>query len=239
MPKDEQAGASVRADAPLLRMSMHFTLTPMQPPSESPQISTIWTEAAPIRREYREVRGNELTPLLEEALTASKSATEFAQNVIKNGFLLNGGGMVAIPAIVALFKLDTQKLLWMLLATGAAFIVGLLAAWSASICGFFALANRSDSVYSTATKTARNLEVMFFPPDAARKATLGEQAKAAEETAARHESKFQRLRRAGIILCFVTLVGFIAGVGFGALAIIKLQAKTEAAPPLSMPSAPS
>jgi hypothetical protein len=93
----------------------------------------------------------------------TKVLSGFAQSVVKSGFLLNGGGMVAIPAIVALFKLDASKGLWMLAAMGSAFVAGLLAAWAASICAFFALANSSGASYSEAIRANNALNALFTP----------------------------------------------------------------------------
>lgn len=208
--------------------SMKFTLVPggtqQSPPS---QINPQWVEAAPVRKEHRELREHELSPLLEEARSADRGAVDFAQTIIRAGFLLNGGGMVAIPAIVALFKLDAQKMFSMLLATGGAFILGLVVTWSGSICGFFALANRANAAYSEAAKIARITDAVFFPSG---QAGLTAQAKQAEGDAQRFRCKFLRSRLVAIILCLVALAAFIVGVGLGTYAIIELQSKTRALP---------
>jgi hypothetical protein len=46
--------------------------------------------------------------------------------------------LIAIPAIVALFKLDAQKGFWPLFATGGIFVLGLIVTRSASLCGYLA-----------------------------------------------------------------------------------------------------
>jgi hypothetical protein len=232
--KHDQSGSSGAPNAPpAFQMSAHWTVAPGQQQPSLPQIDPRWVQAASIREEYRAERESEMRADLDASLAAAKAATDFAQSVLKAGFWLNGGGMIAIPAIVTLFKLDAPTLFWMLLSTGAAFIVGLLVTWIASLCGFFALANRSDSAYNSAVRTARNLEAKYFP---FAKAEMEAQARAAESTAKSFAVKFLRLRRVAIVLCFVAMMAFIVGVGFGAYAVVRLQ-QSNVGVPASPPQA--
>jgi len=136
---------------------------PSQPVQSSWVISPQWIEHRDIRKEYREERESEMAADLEAAKIGESSAVAFAQTAIKSGFILNGGGMIAIPAIVALFNLDAEKLLHQLFLTGGLFVGGLCSASIASICAFFALAHKADTFYSGAVGTARRLQGKYFP----------------------------------------------------------------------------
>jgi CO dehydrogenase/acetyl-CoA synthase alpha subunit len=79
------------------------------PPSQSPwQISPEWIANTPIRREYREEHENEMSALLESHQTAEKAAIDFAQTVIRSGFVVNVGARIAIFAIITLFDIDVE-----------------------------------------------------------------------------------------------------------------------------------
>src|SRR6202034_1283407 len=105
----------------------------------------------------------ELTADLEMSRTAEQSAAAMAQMVIKSGFILNGGGIIAIPAVATLFSLDAEKMLSQLMLTAGLFIGGLSIAWLASIFGFFALAHKGDLSHTNAVRTARLLEGKYSP----------------------------------------------------------------------------
>lgn len=70
--------------------------------------SPLWREAKDIREEFREERNSEMSALIEDYRDAGKAASDFVQSLIKSGFILNGGGIVAIPAIVTLFNLEIE-----------------------------------------------------------------------------------------------------------------------------------
>jgi len=92
------------------RLSASWTHNP--PPHPDPlQISPQWAAHREIRKEHREERESELAADLEMSRTAEQSAAAMAQMVIKSGFILNGGGIIAIPAVATLFSLDAEKML--------------------------------------------------------------------------------------------------------------------------------
>ena len=63
------------------------------------------------------------------------------------------------------------------------------------------------------------------------------QAKAAEEAEARYRRKFLRYRFVAIVLCFVALAAFIAGVSFGGVAVVKPQPPVGCQDAQSVPDA--
>jgi integrase-like protein len=132
------------------QMSASWIHNPQSPHSNSMQISPRWAEHREIRKEHREERESQLAADLEMSRTAEQSAAAMAQMVIKSGFILNGGGIIAIPAVATLFSLDAEKMLSQLMLTAGLFIGGLSVAWLASIFGFFALAHKGDLSYTNA-----------------------------------------------------------------------------------------
>jgi hypothetical protein len=206
------------------------------PPEQSPwTISPQWLEHSAIRKEYREERESELAADLNGYQIAEDSAVAFAQMIIKSGFLLNGGGIIAIPAIVTLFNLDPEKVFYHLILTGGLFIAGLSSASGAGIFGFFALAHKSDNFYSSAIRTVRFLESKYFPPlaeEASRKA------EAAQKRAKRAATLSVAERYVAICLCAASVILFILGAGVGGWAILGTVRKvpqssmqTSTAPP--------
>jgi hypothetical protein len=199
---------------------------PDQPVRFPWQISPQWIEHRDIRKEYREERESEMAADLEAAKIGESSAVAQAQMVIKSGFILNGGGMIAIPAIVALFNLDAEKLLHQLVLTGGLFVGGLCSASIASICAFFALAHKADTFYSSAVRTARLLQAKYFPPQAQK---MVQQAEAARRRTARLRVLWLTERYVAILLCLTSVALFIGGAWVGGNAILKAPHK---APPM-------
>jgi hypothetical protein len=200
-----------------------------QPQSQRPlQIPPVWTEQRDLRREYREERESELKTDLEAAKVAEESAVAMAQMVIKSGLILNGGGIIAIPAVATLFNLAADKLLQQLILTGGLFIGGLFTACAASVFGFFALAHKSELSYSNAVQTARTVQGKYFPAQAKEMAV---QAEAAGKRGKRLRVMFLAERYVAIVLCLISVALFVAGASVGGWAILKAPHKAEYVPP--------
>jgi hypothetical protein len=195
------------------------------------QISPQWAEHREIRKEHREERESQLAADLEMSRTAEQSAAAIAQMVIKSGFILNGGGIIAIPAVATLFGLDAEKMLSQLMLTAGLFIGGLSVAWLASIFGFFALAHKGDLSYTNAVRTARLLEGKYSPWLAQQ---MAEKAEAARKRSDRLRVYFLTERCFAIILCLTSFVLFIAGSLEGGRAILKAPHKAPIISPATI-----
>jgi hypothetical protein len=169
------------------------------------------------------------------ALAAATVASEFAQSAIKAGFLLNGGGLIAIPAIVALFKLDAEKGFWPLFATGGTFVLGLVVTWSASLCGYLAFWQLREWHIARAVMFDRILEFHSAPSGGEEKEL---RAVDAAERQMRRMRNSKRWRYAVAVLCLVALLVFVAGVSIGAHAVADLAIKIERSLPLSPAAQP-
>jgi hypothetical protein len=206
---------------------------PSQPVQLPWQISPQWIEHRDIRKEYREERESEMAADLEAAKIGESSAVALAQMVIKSGLMLNGGGMIAIPAIVALFNLDAEKLFHQLFLTGGLFVGGLCSASIAGICAFFALAHKADTFYSSAVRTAHALQAKYFPAQAQE---MAQQAEVVHRRAARLRVWWLTERYLAILLCLASVALFIGGAWVGGNAILKAPHK---APPMVSLSPPA
>lgn len=207
---------------------MTATPPPSQPPGQDQSpwpISPDWIANAPIRKEYREERESEMSALLESHHAAEKAAVDFGKTVIRSGFVVNAGAIIAIPAIVALFNLDAEAIRGYLLFTGVLFGIGIFSAWLAGIFAFFTLAHKSDQFYTSAIQIGRILESKYFPP---RASEMTRQARDAEKRASRLRIIWVTERYIAIILSLASVALFLAGSWAGAHAVLKAPHKLPA-----------
>jgi hypothetical protein len=97
------------------------------------------------RKAFREESDFALRPALENARMNYENGVKFAEIAIKGGFALNGGALIAIPAFVALLKVDPSKvslapIAWALVA----FTAGLVFAWLSSFFAYLS-ARRAEA----------------------------------------------------------------------------------------------
>jgi hypothetical protein len=116
------------------------------------------------REEYRREIAQHVEPLMEAARNTDKQAVEIALSVFKTSNLLNGGAIVAIPAVVTLFGLDAKAVADPLLIAGGIFAGGLISSWLSAVFGFFALSNRADRDYWDATSMKLRTNIAYYPP---------------------------------------------------------------------------
>jgi hypothetical protein len=96
------------------------------------------------------------------------------------------------------------------------FTLGLLSSWLSAICGFFTLARRSDRDYANGEATRINLYQSYYPSQDQKQA--GEQKAEIDRLYTEiqlNTRAFVNSRRIAILLCFLSLVAFIAGAGAG------------------------
>lgn len=156
-----------------------------------------------------------VAPLAEASLRQAESANGFAQTVIRSSLLLNGGALIAVPAIVALFMPDTSQHQEPLLLVLRTFIAGLIAGWAAGFFAFFAVDAQSDSTYHDYEAAASRVH-WLFASDAAQKDELRLKIDENKEAKAKYARKFVRARIAAlsfsaasyILFCYGAIQGF-------------------------------
>lgn len=163
---------------------------------------------------------------------SDKGAITVAQGGMRTGLILNGGGLVGIPAMVAVFGLDAAGARGWLVAIVALFLLGLAIAWLSNLFAFFALATRADASQMLADAAERNLTNNRWG------APKEDQTKAAQDEEAegnRLWTRFQRQRAAAIVACLASFVLFANGAIVGGFAVVKAPARglgaASAAPP--------
>jgi hypothetical protein len=104
-------------------------------------------------------------PLAHQALDADKAAIELGQSILKTRTFLNGGALVAIPAVVTLFGIDAKAVMRNLLVAAGVFVLGLLFSWLSGIFGFFTLSRRADRDFDMAEVTKATIYKMYYPDE--------------------------------------------------------------------------
>jgi hypothetical protein len=167
-------------------------------------------------------------PFDSRILVEAGNAIEFAQTVIKSGFILNGGALVAVPAFVTMFSIDARGDMTTLLQSGGLFVVGLLAMWLAAGCGYFATLANALVLQEQRRIATRRLHD-FYNAKASRPSDVLEE----EHRASNYNQKFLWSRAIGIVLSIVSFVAFVIGVYFGTR--VLLNASLSPPPVLEMP----
>src|SRR4051794_14498609 len=85
------------------------------------------------RDEYRRRIEREVEPLNQAAHDSLETAIDLGQSIVKTGTLLNGGALVAIPAVISLFGVDAKSIIRNLFVAGGLFVAGLLCSWLSAI----------------------------------------------------------------------------------------------------------
>jgi hypothetical protein len=88
------------------------------------------------RTKYRADLEFATNPMRADARTNYESAVKFADAGIKSAFALNGGGLIAAPAFIALFKVDPQLARNWIVGAGGVFVLGLICAALTSFFGY-------------------------------------------------------------------------------------------------------
>ncbi len=178
-----------------------------------------WRIANEVRESFRRDIENQVEPLRSASMASDRGAIDLAELIIKNATLLNGGAIIAIPAIVGLLGIDLRSDKWKFILIASIFASGLVSAWLANVFGFFALGFRSDALTLRAASLHARITRQWYPqhPDAPdwhkQDCTDGEKA----------DRTFRQsgwLRCAGICLCFVSIAAFLSGGMYGGKVVL-------------------
>jgi hypothetical protein len=88
------------------------------------------------REQFRTELEFALMPLRDEKRANYDGALTFAEAAIKSAFALNGGGIVALPALTALLKIEPKPAATCIIVAVGAFVVGLVCAAATSFLGY-------------------------------------------------------------------------------------------------------
>jgi hypothetical protein len=135
---------------------------------------------------------------------------------------LNGGGLVAIPAAVALFKTDPAKAKYDLIIAGLLFVTGLLSIVIAQAFAFFVQARRAEAENLLARQQIVMLAALHYPgtPDVQTQRTA--EAADCEKRSNEKRNRSDQWRKFALLFFWLALVCFIAGCYFGARAVLGI-----------------
>jgi hypothetical protein len=100
------------------------------------------------RRQYLQGYADSVDRHRNSASTYESRANEFATNAIKALTYLNGGGLVAIPTVVALFGADPKLAKFELLKAAIFFVLGLFAVVVTQASAYVVFARRAEAEFS-------------------------------------------------------------------------------------------
>ena len=144
----------------------------------------------------------------------AEGAVAFAQTALKAGLLLNGGGLILMPAYVVMFSLSTEQNLGWLIAAAIGFLAGLLSGWLGTGAAYFTMVSQGNVVAYDKNIAASEIQTMHFPPD---EPTASNRKKEVEQWRLKREvgrKISERWRWTGIGFSILSFFGFIAGAGF-------------------------
>jgi hypothetical protein len=152
------------------------------PPTEYRELLKLGDER---REEVRREIERHVEPFIQSAHQTDKAAISLGQSSLRTTTLLNGGALVAIPAVVALFGIDAKAITFNLLIAGGVFVLCLVFCWLSSAAGFFALSHRADRDYATGESNRQNI-FLFHYKDETRKAETLSQIMVSNQNVIRH-----------------------------------------------------
>jgi hypothetical protein len=147
----------------------------------------------------------------DRALDYDKQALDTAKQGFAALSYLNGGGLIAIPAAVALFKLNPTEAKVPLVTAAALFVFGLLLGIAAQWSAFFTLAKRSEAESALADHEAKALMGAH---------SSGQVDVESASIARRKHGQSDCWRLTGIACYLLSMIVFIAGCWFGAQAVL-------------------
>jgi hypothetical protein len=149
-----------------------------------------------------------------------REAIAYSTSALKVLTYLNGGGLLAMPAAVALFHTAVDKVKMPLIAGAGCFVAGLLLIVIAQGCAFFTMAKRSESENHLAQVHTLLLSMTHYPEVGDQNSIRVE----ADENRTASNGKLaasDKWRLRGLLLFWLSLVAFIAGCFLGASAILS------------------
>jgi hypothetical protein len=177
------------------------------------------TDLSERRRAYFSELGEACETHRKRASEYDERAIQFASKALQALTYLNGGGLLAIPAVVALFKSDPLSARHQIILTAASFVVGLVCIVAAQVCAFFTFARRMEAEHWFEQQKTTQLGADYFAsvPDEYSKSVRDAQA---HGVAGQRKQARSDQWRCGALVCFwLSLFCFILGCWFGVRAV--------------------
>jgi hypothetical protein len=173
------------------------------------------------RRKYFEEYSDRVDRHREQHLEFDKRAINFAASAMRALTYLNGGGLVAIPAAAALFRIDPQKTKQDLIIAGLLFVAGLLSIVFTQGCAFFVQARRAEAEKLLERQQMVLLAAIHYPGTSDVQAQRTTEAADCEQRSNKKVRVSDRWRFGALVWVWLAVGFFIAGCIFGAVALLK------------------
>ena len=158
-------------------------------------------------------------PYRSDARMNYESAIKFANAGIKSLFTLNGGGLIALPAFIALFDVDRKKAAFWIIVTAVVYIVGLVGAALSSLLSYISAMAMSESMVLVQEALMWKYADLFEQTPPAKPPDIP--AIEARSNALSRRSIY--LRMTAVLLAFASLLAFIVGAAFSMYMLIKFR----------------
>jgi len=149
------------------------------------------------------------------ALESEKAALVFAQNSIKTSQILNGGGLIAIPAFVSLFNISVQANQNLLVESAMTFTAGLVFAWLSNLIGYFSETNKYRTFLNLAEAKEQQIRHIYENLDKLDAAGKSDAYITTLKQGRKNALKFNSLRYSGTFLLVVSMQCFVVGAFLG------------------------
>jgi hypothetical protein len=156
----------------------------------------------------------------QQSFEYEKQAIEYSNSVFKVLTYLNGGALVAIPAVVTLLKSDIASRHVSLLATAGVFVAGLIFVVLSQGFAFYTMARRSEAQESLAREQQVLLGMTYYPEQFDTEKARAEAKGYREEANVKIEVS-NKVRFAALVFVWLSVSSFIVGCGFGAYAVLS------------------
>jgi hypothetical protein len=150
-------------------------------------------------------------------------AIEFVFSAMKGMTYLNGGGLVAIPTVVALFRADPGHVKSQLLYAAAAFIAGLVSVAFSQAFAFFVMARRAEAEVYYQFEQMELLGAVHYPNTPDDQKGRNERAQENRNTAIAKTRTSDKWRALALIFIWLSLLLFIAGCYLGGNAVLEAK----------------
>ena len=175
------------------------------------------------RRRYFDEYNDRIDRHREGLAFYERNAIEFATSILKVLTYLNGGGLLAIPAVVALFRTDPREVKAQLICAAAAFVAGLVLVVMAQACAFFVMARRSEAEIELQYEQMELLAAIHYPnsPEEQASRTTRAAQNRGSYVAKQRQSNIWRL--ISLVCVWASLLLFIVGSFLGGAAVFQAK----------------
>jgi cytosine/uracil/thiamine/allantoin permease len=177
------------------------------------------TDAQDRRAKFYEDRGKAVDTHEQRAFEYEKLAIDYSNSAFRVLTYLNGGALIAIPAVLTLLNWDASRHKSEIVTFAGLFVVGLVAILLAQMCAFFTMARRAEAQQSFAAQQSWHSAMTHYPEQFEYNETKAK-ADAAGATGNSKLATSDKVRAAAIGFAWGSAGAFIAGCVYAAFVLV-------------------